>query len=95
MYKRFEKFVSRARDAGNDDLLQEDIYVPEMTRNGMKVEEVRPVCTIFSDFFFLFLFFLLKGRRSGESEGRRRGNLHLFHLSWQSDEVYERGESPH
>ncbi len=41
MYKRFDKYVARANDDnGNDELLQEEIYVPEVTRNGMLVSEV-------------------------------------------------------
>lgn len=41
MFKRFDKYVARAQDDNcNDELLQEEIYVPEVTRNGMKVEEV-------------------------------------------------------
>lgn len=40
MYKRMGKYLSRANDAGDDDRLLNDIYVPEMTRNGMGLEIV-------------------------------------------------------
>jgi hypothetical protein len=41
MFKRFDKYVARAQDDNcNDELLQEEIYVPEVTRNGMRVEEL-------------------------------------------------------
>ena len=41
MFKRYDKYVARANDDnGNDELLQEEIYVPEVTRNGMLVTEV-------------------------------------------------------
>ena len=41
MFKRFDKYVARANDDNaNDEALQEEIYVPEVTRNGMLVSEV-------------------------------------------------------
>ncbi len=41
MFKRYDKYVARANDDNlNDEALQEEIYVPEVTRNGMLVSEV-------------------------------------------------------
>lgn len=41
MLKRFDRYVARGADGAKDDgELLEEIYMPEMTRNGLEVEEV-------------------------------------------------------